>query len=416
MQSTGLCPQSPQKTMSPNTDPIPFARPELGREEEEAVLRVLRSGWLTTASEAAAFEEEFSEAVESPYALALNSCTAALHLGLEAFGVGPGDYVITSPYTFTATAEVIRYLGAHPIFCDVEVDGYNIDHELLEQAIQEAPARPKAIIPVHIGGRACDMKRIMSIAENYGIKVLEDAAHAFPARSNDGKWSGTSGHAGAYSFYANKTITTGEGGMLVTPDPRIAERVRLMRLHGIDREIWNRYTDGNSSWRYAVVEAGYKYNMPDMAAAIGRVQLKKAFTFRAMRESIARRYSRAFSACRNSTGEERFILPKPTDGGFENHAWHLYLLRIAADEHAASSELEKLRDRCIEALRSQGIGSSVHYVPLHIMPYYQRTYGLKAHDFPRAYNHFQGVISLPIYPSMREEQVDRVIAAVENMT
>ena len=394
--------------MNRNSDFIPFARPVLGTEEEEAVIRVLRSGWLTTATETKAFEEEFARYVESAHAIAVNSGTAALHLGLEALGVGPGDSVVTTPYTFTATAEVIRYLGANPLFCDIEQDGYNMDPELLEKTIQKATKRPKAIIPVHIAGEPCDMKTIMDIAKRYEIKVLEDAAHSFPVKSNDGKWTGTSGHAGAYSFYANKTITTGEGGMLVTDDEDIARRVRIMRLHGIDREIWNRYTAGNAqSWRYAVVEAGYKYNMPDMAAAIGRVQLKKAEGFRAAREAIARTYSAALS---DAGG--RWTLPRIPEPGTGDHAWHLYLLSVHPKEGA---DPEEHRNRCIEHLTKEGIGISVHFIPLHIMPYYRENFGFEPSHFPRAFERFQKVISLPIYPALTDEQVDRVIRAVENM-
>ncbi|MBN2510552.1 MAG: DegT/DnrJ/EryC1/StrS family aminotransferase [Spirochaetales bacterium] len=394
--------------MKANIDFIPFSRPVIGPEEEEAVLRVLRSGWLTTAGETKAFEEEFARYVESGQAVAVNSGTAALHLGLEAMGVGPGDLVVTTPYTFTASAEVIRYLGADPLFCDIQENGFNMDPEQLEQTVKHAPKTPKAVIPVHIAGEPCDMKSIMDIARRYGMKVLEDAAHSFPVKSNDGKWTGTSGHAGAYSFYANKTITTGEGGMLVTNDPDIAKRARIMRLHGIDREIWNRYTAGNTqSWRYAVVEAGYKYNMPDMAAAIGRVQLKKAGEFRSKREDIARMYTEAFSKTHG-----RWTLPRAPGSRFEHHAWHLYLLSVTPP---GGEDGEHYRDRCIEYLSGCGIGTSVHFIPLHIMPYYRARFGFAPQDFPRALSRYQTVISLPIYPALTRHQVDRVVQAVENM-
>ena len=400
--------------MSRNSDPVPFSSPVLGPEEEAAVIKVMRSGWLTTAGEAKAFEEEFASYVDCKFAVTLNSGTAALHLGLEAMGITAGDYVVTTPYTFTATAEVIRYLGATPLFCDIEENGYNIDPELLEQTIVNAPKPPKALIPVHIAGLPCDMAGISEIAEKHGMGILEDAAHAFPVKSNDGKWTGTSGTAGAYSFYANKTMTTGEGGMLVTDDSAIAERARIMRLHGIDREIWNRYTGNGASWRYRVVEAGYKYNMTDIAAAIGRIQLKKAADLKLRRSAIAGQYTKAFSAMDNSEGLPRFFLPPSGNGGPFSHAWHLYILGLNPPAGSAVEE-EQYRDACIEYLTKSGIGVSVHFIPLHIMPYYQNAYNFKPEDFPRSYKRFRRAVSLPIFPTMTPDQVDRVIRAVENM-
>ncbi len=374
---------------------IPFARPSIGREEEEAVLEVLRSGWLTTAGQTIAFEKEFAAYTGASHALAVNSATAGLHLALEALGIGPGDKVITTPYTFTSSAEVIRYLGANPVFVDIDSDSLTIDPEGIEQEFRKDPDI-RAVIPVHLGGRPCKMDRIVEIARQYGASVIEDAAHALPVRTSDG-FVGCIGDIGVYSFYATKTITTGEGGMVVTEDPEIARRIGVMRLHGIDREVWKRYTAQKASWRYDVVEAGYKYNLPDMAAAIGRVQLRKADDFLRKRQQIARRYTDALEGC-------SFLrLPAYTD----EHAWHLYILRLQLDR------LSITRDRFIEQLQERGIGASVHYIPLHIMSYYRRRYGYRPEDFPVSMEVFESAVSLPIYPNLTDSQVDRIIDTVK---
>ncbi len=386
--------------MSRNTEFIPFALPSLGAAEEEAVLGVMRSGWLTTGKEAVSFEREFAARVGSRFALALNSATAGLHLALEAVGIGPGDTVVTTPLTFTASAEIVRYLGAEVLFSDIEEGGFNLDPRELERTLDRAKAagkRVKALVPVHLAGEPCDMKSLMQLCEKRGIAIIEDAAHAFPVRSNDGRMTGTSGRAGVYSFYATKTITTGEGGMLVTDDEELAERVRIMRLHGIDRTVWDRYTSADARWAYSVVEAGYKYNLTDLAAAIGRVQLGRADEFLNRRREIAERYDAAFG------GLSPLHLPPRK----EEHAWHLYILRLTADAGID-------RDALIERLAEAGIGTSVHYIPLHIMPYYRDLYRLKPEDFPRSLAAYRSGFSLPIYPAMSEEQVDRVIRAVEN--
>ena len=386
--------------MNHATDYIPFARPSLGTEEEEAALRVLRSGWLTTGRETAAFETEFAAAVGARYALALNSATAGLHLALEALGVGPGDTVVTTPLTFTATAEVVRYLGAEVLFSDIAPNGYNLDSAALVKTLERARAdgrRVKAVIPVHLAGEPCPMRRLNEIAAEFEVSLVEDAAHAFPVRSDDGRWTGTSGVAGVYSFYATKTITTGEGGMLVTDNPDLAGRIQIMRLHGIDRVVWDRYTSPASPWAYSVVAAGYKYNMTDLAAAIGREQLKKAATFLDRRREIAARYSEAFS---------RIVELQPPVHDAE-HAWHIYILRLQPG-------LSDRRDTLIESLTYAGIGVSVHYIPLHIMPYYRDLYDLRPEQFPHALDAYSRSLSLPIYPGLTNDQVDRVIRAVEN--
>jgi dTDP-4-amino-4,6-dideoxygalactose transaminase len=414
------------------TDYIPFARPHVGKEEEEAVLRVLRSGWLTTGGEALAFEKEFSAFLEGPgrdapplRALAVNTATSGLHLALEACGIGPGDPVLLPSYTFAATAEAVRYLGAEPVFVDVRPGSFHMDPTALERTLARLeaglPAYPrngefnprgkaKAVIPVHYGGLPCDMKRIMEIARRYGIRVIEDAAHSFPCRipsdpagiedSPQDAFAGTLGDVGVFSFYATKTITTGEGGMVVSRDKALADRISLMRNHGIDRTVWNRYTDKKASWYYEVVEAGFKYNIPDILAALGRVQLKKSWFLLEKRQEIARRYDQAFG------GDGRFLLP-PTGSA---DARHLYPLRFNLEE------LSLTRDGFIEKLQDQGIGVSVHFIPLHIMPYYKKRYALEAEDFPESVKSFKGVISLPIWPGMEDVQVERVITAVKTVT
>ncbi|MDR2663423.1 MAG: DegT/DnrJ/EryC1/StrS aminotransferase family protein [Treponema sp.] len=391
-------------------DPIPFARPFIGKEEEEAALRVLRSGWLTTGREALAFEAEFAAFLSagpepSLRCLAVNSATSGLHLALEALGVGPGDAVFLPSYTFTATAEVVRYLGAEAVFVDLAPDSYNINGAALEEALagmrgSGKTLRPKAVIPVHIGGLPCDMEEICRIARRYNLAVVEDAAHAFPARSpgkalagpaDQGPWAGTWGDAGVFSFYATKTITTGEGGMVVSRNQELADRVSIMRSHGIDRTVWNRYTDTKASWYYEVIAPGYKYNLPDLLAAVGRVQLSRAEELLRMRESIAERYDRAFGPM------EALIISPP--GG----ARHLYTLRLRNPAR---------RDGVIEDLKRRGIGTSVHFIPLHLMPYYRDRYGLAPEAYPETLRRFRETLSLPIWPGMTAGQVDRVIEAV----
>ena len=377
-------------------DNIPFARPFIGKEEEEAVIRVLRSGWLTTGAEALAFEEEFTQFLKDAFlrndgirCLAVNSATSGLHLALEACGVGGGDMVLIPSYTFTATAEVVRYLGADPVFVDVAPGTFHIDPSALEQAVSRLPpGKAKAVIPVHFGGLSCDMKAIMEIARRYDLKVIEDAAHAFPIAE-------ITGDAGVFSFYATKTITTGEGGMIACRG-EIARRISIMRSHGIDRPVWNRYADIKASWYYEVVEAGYKYNLPDLLAAVGRVQLVRARDLLRMRQEIAAAYDAAFS------GDGRFLIPATGSGD----ARHLYPLRLNP------LQLQISRDEFIQKLNGAGIGVSVHFIPLHIMPYYKNRYGLAEEDFPETMKSYRQEISLPIWPGMSDSQVCRVIQAV----
>jgi dTDP-4-amino-4,6-dideoxygalactose transaminase len=417
--------------MPENRGNIPFARPFTGVEEEEAVLRVLRSGWLTTGKETLEFEKEFAAFLQRPEGaasdlccLAVNSATSGLHLALEACGLGKGDLALLPSYTFTSTAEVVRYLGAEAVFVDVVPGGFHLDPEALEKTLDRLdrslppyaprPGAPggfgprgkaRAIVPVHYGGLPCDMKALMAIAGKYGLKVVEDAAHSFPSflpgaplpqnlsPQTTGLYAGTIGDAGVFSFYATKTITTGEGGMIALRDKDMAGRIARMRSHGIDRSVWNRYTDTAASWYYEVIEPGYKYNIPDILSAIGRVQLSRARDLLTAREEIARLYDEAFRE------DNRFIIP-PTGPG---NARHLYPLRIARGS----------RDSLAEKLKGQGIGISVHFIPLHIMPYYKKRYGLEAGDFPHSLNSFRQVLSLPIWPGMTGEEVRRVIRAVK---
>jgi dTDP-4-amino-4,6-dideoxygalactose transaminase len=379
---------------------IPFFRPSLGVEEEEAVVSVLRSGWLTTGEVTARFEREFAAVTGARHALAVNSATAGLHLALEALGVGNADAVITSPYTFAATAEVIRYLGADPLFVDIQSASMNIDPAALEAALETCRASKRkvsAILPVHVAGLPCDMPTIREIACRYGVPVIEDAAHAFPVRAG-GRFVGTLGDVGVYSFYATKTMTTGEGGMLVTDRDEVAARARVMRLHGIDRDVWDRYTSQNASWRYDIVAPGFKYNLSDIASAIGLAQLAKAQDFLLQRTRIARRYREAFAGLD--------FLELPTDA--ENHAWHLFVIHVVTDKLSVD------RDAFADELMRRGIGISVHFIPLHLMSYYRQKYGLKPESFPRALESFRTCISLPLSPSLSGEEVERVITAVKD--
>jgi len=386
---------------------IPFARPFVGREEEEAAVRVLRSGWLTTGGEALAFEREFAEFLQSPppgealapgggglRCLAVSSATAGLHLALEACGVGPGDAVLVPSLTFAATAEVARYLGADPVFVDVSPGSFHMSPLALERALDGLPAgRAKAVVPVHYGGLMRDMGAILEICRARGLRVVEDAAHAFPSFAG-GAFAGTLGDAGVFSFYATKTITTGEGGMVATRDGEIAARVSVMRSHGIDRSVWSRYSDAGAPWYYEVVEAGYKYNLPDILAAIGRAQLSRAWGLLRAREGIAAAYDSAFG------GDGRFLLP-PTGPG---DARHLYPLRL-------DPRLGVSRGEFVDRLKAAGVGASVHFIPLHTMPFYRDRYGLSEGGFPETMASYRGEVSLPIWPGMGGGQVGRVVAA-----
>jgi dTDP-4-amino-4,6-dideoxygalactose transaminase len=380
--------------MSRNTDFIPFALPSIGPEEEKAVLEVLRSGWLTTGKVARAFEEEFASFVGAKRALAVNSATSGLLLALEALGLGPGSKVATSPYTFTSSAAVARHLGAEVAFCDISREDYNLDPGRLDELLA-SDASIKAVVPVHVGGMPCRMDEILEICARRGAKVVEDAAHAFPLRLPGGD-AGTLGDAGAFSLYATKTITSGEGGIVVAREESVLARMETMRLHGFDRAAWDRYTSKTASWRYDVVEAGYKCNLPDLLAAVGREQLKKAESFLAQRRALAARYIAAFA------GHPALEDPPAHPA----HAWHLFSLRIRPEALSIG------RDEFAERLQAEGIGVSVHFIPLHLMTYWSKRYGLSPGDFPEALAKFQRTISLPIWQGMSEAQADRVVESV----
>ncbi len=371
---------------------LPFALPEIGEDEIKEVEDTLRSGWLTTGPKTARFEKDFADYVGASFALAVNSATAGLHLALEAVGVKAGDEVITTPYTFTASAEVIRYLGADPVFVDILPDTFNIDPHKIEKAITE---KTRAILPVHFAGQASDMEKIMEIAKRHGLKVVEDAAHAIPATCN-GKMVGTIGDITVFSFYVTKPIATGEGGMVTTGSEEYAKRIKIMRLHGINKDVWDRYTADTPSWYYEVVEPGFKYNMADIMAAIGIHQLKKAEKFQKRREKIATEYSKVFENL-------PVMLPKNKNHK-DIHSWHLYVMGIDTDKIT--------RDEFIKNMSKRGIGTSVHFIPLHIHPYWKNRYGFSPYDFPVAYECYKKAVSLPIYSKMSDEDTLKVIKAV----
>jgi dTDP-4-amino-4,6-dideoxygalactose transaminase len=372
---------------------LPFALPDITDAEIGAVTDALRSGWITTGPRTKEFEKRFAEAVGATHAVAVNSCTAALHLALEALGVAAGDEVIVPTLTFAASAEVVRYLGAHPVLVDVLPGDHNLDPRKVEAAITP---KTKAIIPVHFGGQACDLDAITAIAKKRGLKVIEDAAHAFPTRYR-GKTVGAFGDVTCFSFYATKTLTTAEGGMATTENPELADRMRVMALHGISKDAWKRYT-AEGSWYYEIVAPGYKYNMTDVAAAMGLAQLARAQEMLDRRRAIARRYAEAFS-----TNPCLELLEVRDEG---EHAWHLFVIKLV------DGTLSIDRNRCIEELKARGVGTSVHFIPLHIHPYYRETYGYKPDDFPVALDVYGRSISLPIYSKMGDADVNRVIEAV----
>jgi len=373
---------------------IPFHRPSIGAEESEAVQRVLSSGWLTTGPVALEFEKQFAAYVGCKWAVAVNSCTAALQLALDAIGLQPGDEVLVPSYTFTSTGEVVTYFGARPVLCDSLHGGFNIDPEDAERRVTE---KTRAIIPVHIAGHPSDLGAIQNLAGRYGLHVIEDAAHALPA-SYQGRRIGTISELTAFSFYTTKTITTGEGGMLTTNNDEYAERAKLMRLHGIGRDAWKRYARAGS-WFYEVHEAGYKMNLPDLLAALGVAQLKKADKFWQRRRQIAAYYQEKFSQF------EELELPPCESNGIQD-AWHLFILRLRPEFLAVN------RDEFIEELKAVGIGTSVHFIPLHRHPFYVREYGCTPRNFPHAENSYSRCVSLPIYPDLSEAEQERVVKSV----
>jgi len=372
---------------------LPFAVPDTDESELNEVMDTIRSGWLTTGPKTKRFENEFAAAVSAKHAVAVNSCTAAMHLALESIGLRPGDEVITTPYTFAATAEVIRYFDARPVFVDIDPPTFNIDASRIKGAIT---CHTRAILPVHIAGLAADLGAIHEIAKQHGLPVIDDAAHAFPAKYN-GKMIGSLSTATCFSFYATKTLSTGEGGMICTDDEKLADRCRIMSLHGISRDAWARYTE-EGNWYYEISAPGFKYNMTDLAASLGLAQLAKAQHMWSRRQMIARCYNNAFG--------EIPELEIPIDHDKCQHAWHLYILRLRPEQLTID------RSRFIAELKKRNIGTSVHFIPLHVHPYYRDTYGYLPEDFHNAYHEFQRAISLPIYSKMTGVDVDDVIDAV----
>jgi dTDP-4-amino-4,6-dideoxygalactose transaminase len=382
-----------------NSSFLPFALPEIGEEEIAEVVDSLRSGWVTTGPKAKQFESDFTAFLgdDSLESLTVNSATSGLHLALEALGVGPNDEVIVPTYTFTATAEIVRYLGATPVMVDVDPATFNMTVDNFSQAIT---SKTKVVVPVHFAGLPCDMDPIISLAREKGIKIVEDAAHALPAMYQ-GKMIGTlDTDFSVFSFYANKTMTTGEGGMVVTRNKALAKRCRVMRLHGISRDAFDRYTSTKPAWFYEVVAPGYKYNMPDISAAIGIHQLKRLPGFLVKRTEMANVYAQELSSL-------PIELPSPATPG-NQHAWHLYPIKLKVESGIA-------RDTFIEKMAELGIGCSVHFIPLHLHPYWRDSYNLTPLMFPNAQKAFEQEVSLPLYTKMNKEDQMRVISAVKEV-
>ncbi|MGD0497264.1 MAG: DegT/DnrJ/EryC1/StrS family aminotransferase [Bryobacteraceae bacterium] len=371
---------------------LPYCLPFIGEEEIQEVVDTLRSGWVTTGPKVKRFESEFARYIGVKHAVAVSSCTAALQVSLAALDIGSGDEVIVPTLTFCATANVVAQLGATPVVVDVDRN-FQISLEAVERAIT---ARTRAVIPVHYAGQACDLDEILRLASGRGLAVVEDAAHAVGSEYR-GQKIGAHGRAAAFSFYAIKNMTTGEGGMITTNDGALAGRMRVLSLHGMSRDAWKRYTDAGS-WYYEVVELGFKYNMTDVQAALGIHQLRRLEGFIARRQQIAAAYDRAFA------GLPEVSIPPRLSG--RNHVFHLYPIRLRTER------LRLNRAQFIEQLTARNIGSSVHFIPLHRHPLYRDRYGCRPEQFPVAEEIYQGLLSLPLYPKMTDQDVADVIAAV----
>ena len=369
---------------------IPFSRPWIDEAEIEAVSEVLASKWISTGARVREFERAFAEYLGVKHAIAVSSCTAALHLSLVVTGIGSGDEVITTPYTFTATAEAIRYVGAKPVFVDIDAQTLNIDIANIEQAITP---RTKAIMPVHIAGLPCDMDALQDICQNHNLLLIDDAAHAIPVEYK-ARYIGNIGDLSAFSFYANKNMTTGEGGMITTNSDAFAEPLRTMRLHGIDKDAWARQSR-RSIWQYDIATEGYKYNMTDIQAAMGLCQLLKLNKQHERRQNLAQLYQSELAKFPQITPPFAPVNPR-------EHAWHLYIIQL----HTGN------RDEFVEALRDANIECSVHYIPLHLFEFYQTKYGYSKGDFPRAEEAYERVVSLPLHPGLSEKDVHIVIDTI----
>lgn len=376
---------------------VPFHKPYITEDEISEVIDSLKSGWLTMGPKTLSFENKFNEFIGSRNSVSMNSCTACLHLALKAAGLGSGDEVIVPAITFTATAEVVTYFNARPVLIDVDGDTLNIDISKIERKINN---RTRAIIPVHYAGQPCDMDEILEIARTHKLVVIEDAAHAMPAFYRDRR-IGTIGDITCFSFYATKNLSTGEGGMATTENDEWADMMRSLRLHGISRDAWKRYTN-EGSWYYEVAEAGYKYNMTDIQAALGIAQLGKIDWMWERRREIAGRYTEAFKSFN--------WLITPHVRGDRKSSWHLYVLKIVPDALTIN------RDQLIEELKSRGIMTSVHFIPLYRHPYYKTNFNYHLSEFPISELLYEHIISLPIYPGMTDGDVDLVIESVEDTT
>ncbi len=381
-----------------------FSPPSIGEEEIAEVVDTLRSDWITTGPKTRRFEQEFAEMVGAPSSLALNSGTAAMHVGLAALGVGPGDAVITTPMTFVSTVHVIEQVGAHPVMVDVEPDTLNIDPERVAEGIKTAQRqglKVKAILPVHLYGHPCDMNRLMDLAHEHDLAIVEDAAHALPAK-HEGRLVGSGAKLNSipvltcFSFYATKNLATAEGGMLTGP-PELIDEARIWSLHGMSRDAWGRYSE-KGSWFYEVIRPGFKYNLTDIQAALGLQQLRKLNEFQARRVEIARRYNESFGRIPE--------LSCPVTRPDVEPAWHLYVVRLNLER------LRITRNQFIEELKQRKIGASVHFIPVHLHPYYRDKYSFQPDDFPVAYDAFQKIVSLPLNPRLTDQDVQDVIDAV----
>ncbi len=387
---------------------IPFYKPSIGEAEINEVVDCLRTGWLTTGPKAKQFETEFARYLQHTHAVAVNSCTAALHLALEAVGLKAGQTVVVPTMTFAATAEVVRYFGATPLLVDCRATDLNLDVADAARRIEGALARGEevtAIIPVHYGGQIGDIAGVNALAERYDLKIIEDAAHCCPAYYRDDAGSpwktvGTEAEISCFSFYANKTITTGEGGMACTESQQHADRMRIMSLHGISRDAWKRYS-AEGSWRYEIIAPGYKYNLTDTAAAIGLHQLRKADRLHEKRTQWARLYSEYLSEV------DELILPKEMPNRI--HSWHLYSVRLRLDRLSVD------RAAVISEMKSAGIGTSVHWMPLHMHPYYRHMFGCEPSDCPCSATLYPELLSLPLYPDMTSEEVEYVCRTLKKI-